>query len=162
MVYHRSFLQSLECIKSFDTSEKYHVEFYVNTVFSLRREDLIRRSCLSVGPAAINFLIFQKRGFEIMISDLSNTTKLTLLESLLREVTAIVRLPNPKLSTAVWLPNTELNSVVRQPDQKFSAVVQLPNPKFSTVVGLPNPKMNILVQLPNTKLGTAVRQPNPK
>ena len=35
------------------------------------------------------------------VSDLSNTTKLTLLESPLREVTAIVQLPNPKLSTVV-------------------------------------------------------------
>ena len=60
--------------------------------FSLRRGDLIRRSCTSVGrsvrPSVIDFLIFQKRGFESIISDLSNTTKLTLLESLLREVTA--------------------------------------------------------------------------
>ena len=55
----------------------------------------------SVGLSVIDFLIFQKRCFESIISDLSNTTKLTLLESLLREVTAIVRLPNPKLSTVV-------------------------------------------------------------
>ena len=71
------------------------------TFFSLRQGDLIQRSCRSVNPSVIDFLIFQKRGFESIISDLSNTTKLTLLESLLREVTAIVRLPNPKLSTVV-------------------------------------------------------------
>ena len=69
--------------------------------FSLRLGDLIGRWCLSVGQSVIDFVIFPKRGFESIISDLSNTTKLTLLESLLREVTAIVRLPNPKLSTVV-------------------------------------------------------------
>ena len=52
------------------------------------------------------------------------TTKLTLLESVLREVTAIVRLPNPKLSTVVWLSNPELNTVVWLPNWKPSAVVQ--------------------------------------
>ena len=56
---------------------------------------------MSVGLSVIDFLIFKKRGFESIIGDLSNMTKLTLLESLLREVTAIVRLPNPKLSTVV-------------------------------------------------------------
>ena len=55
----------------------------------------------SVGPSVIDFLIFHKIGSEIIISDLSNTTKLTLLESLLQEVTAIVQLPNPKFSTVV-------------------------------------------------------------
>ena len=39
----------------------------------------------------------------------------------LREVMAIVRLPNPKLSTVVGLPNPKMNTVVR-----------LPNPKLST------------------------------
>ena len=38
---------------------------------------------------------------EFIENNLSNTTKLTLLESLLGEVTAIVRLPNPKLSTVL-------------------------------------------------------------
>ena len=46
--------------------------------------------CRSVGRlvslSVIDFLIFQKRGFESIISDLSNATKLTLLDSLLREV----------------------------------------------------------------------------
>ena len=51
--------------------------------------------------SVIDFLIFQKRGFESIISDLSNTTKLTLLESLLQEVAAIVQLPNAKLTTVV-------------------------------------------------------------
>ena len=87
-------------------------------------------------------------------SNLSNTTKLTLLDSLL------VWLPNPKLSTVVWLPNPELNFVVRLPNQKFSALVRLP--KFSNVVGLPNPKMNTVVRLPNAKLSTVVRIPNHK
>ena len=137
-----------------------HFEFFF--IFSLRWGDLIRRSCRSVGPFVIDFLIFQKRGFESIISDLSNTTKLPLLESLLREVTAIVCLPNPKLSTVVWLSNPELNTVVRLLNRKSSAVVWLPNPKFSTVVGLHNPKMNIPVHLPNPKLGTAVWQPNRK
>ena len=41
-------------------------------------------------------------------------TKLTLLESLLREVTAIVQVPNIKLSTVVGLPNQKSNSVARQ------------------------------------------------
>ena len=86
-------------------------------------------------------------------------TKLTLLESLLREVTAIVRLPNPKLSTVVWLPNPELNTVVRQPNRKSSAVVRLQNPKFSTVVGLPNPKMN---SSPTTQPKVEYCSPNTK
>ena len=98
--------------------------------FSLRRGDLIRRCCPSVGWSVLNFLIFcrvrspdfrmvshfqspdrrlnmqalsvcrlvrlsvldfvifQKRGFEIINLTLSNTTKLILLDSLLQEVTA--------------------------------------------------------------------------
>ena len=79
---------------------------YVSTLvllvfISLRRGDLIRRCCPSVGWSVLDFVIFQKRGFESINSKLSNTTKLTLLDTLLQEVTAIVRLPNPKLSTMV-------------------------------------------------------------
>ena len=55
--------------------------------------------CLSVGQSIIDFLIFQKRGFESTHSNLSHTTKFVLLDSLLQDVTAIFRLPNPKLST---------------------------------------------------------------
>ena len=134
--------------------------------FSLRLGDLIRRCCSSVGwsvgRSVLDFVIFPKRGFETIISDLSNTTKLTLLESLLQEVAAIVQLPNAKLTTVVWLPNPKSNSVIRLPNRKFSAIVRLPNPKFSTVVGLPNPKMNTVVWLYNPKLSTVIRLPNPK
>ena len=119
----------------------------------------LRRSCPSVGPSVIDLLIFQKRGFESKISDFSNTIKLTLLESLLREFTAIVRLSNPKLSTVVWLPIPEFNTVVRQPNRKSSAVVRLQNPKFSTVVGLPNPKMN---SSPTTQPKVEYCSPNTK
>ena len=41
--------------------------------------------CWSVCRSVINFLIFQKRGFESTNSILSNTTKLILLDSLLQE-----------------------------------------------------------------------------
>ena len=56
--------------------------FYL--IFSLRRGDLIGRSCLSV---CHSFLIFQKRGFEQTNIILSNTTKLILLDSLRQEFT---------------------------------------------------------------------------
>ena len=46
--------------------------------------------CLSVGSSVslsvLDFVIFQKRGFESAISNLPNTTKLILLDSLLQEV----------------------------------------------------------------------------
>ena len=48
-------------------------------VFSLQQGDLIGRSCL---------LFFQKRGYKSASSNLSNTTKFKLLDSLLQEVTA--------------------------------------------------------------------------
>ena len=104
---------------------------------------------LSVGQSVRHwFCNLKKKG-------LSNMTKFILLDSLLQEVTAIVRLPNPKLSTVVWLPNLELNFVVRLPNQ-------IRVPKFSSVVGLPNRKMTIIVRLPNPKMSTAVWLPNPK
>ena len=55
---------------------------------------------LSVRPSVIEFLNFQKRGFESTNRNLSNTTKFILLDSPLQKVTtAIVGLTNPKLST---------------------------------------------------------------
>ena len=57
--------------------------------------------CWSVCRSVINFLIFQKRGFESTNSNLSNTTKFILLDSLFQEITSIVRLPNPMFSTIV-------------------------------------------------------------
>ena len=133
--------------------------FFLFILFSLRQGDLIRRSCRSVGPQFCNF---SKRGFESKNSNLSNTTKLILLDSLLQEVTAIVRLPNPKFSTVVRLPNPESNSVVWLHNWKFSAVVRLQNPKLSAVVRLPNSKMNTVVRLPNPSLSTVVWLRNPK
>ena len=62
---------------------------YCIALFSLRQGDLIRRCCPSVGrsvASVLDFVIFQKRGFEITNLNLSNTTKLTLLESLPQEV----------------------------------------------------------------------------
>ena len=73
----------------------------LNCFFSLRRGDLISRSCLFVimsvclyvlmyvhMSVCYSFLIFQKRGFESANSNLSNTTKLTLHDLLLQEFTA--------------------------------------------------------------------------
>ena len=119
------------------------IQFQPNILifFSLRPGDLIWRSCRSVRPSVIDFLIFQQRGFESIISDLSNKTKLTLLESLLREATTIVRLPNPKLSTVVWLPNPELNTVVRLPNRKSSALVRLQNPKYCSRLTQPKDEL---------------------
>ena len=54
--------------------------------FSLRRGDLIRRCCRSVRRSVLNFVIFQKVRFREEYSNLSNTTKLTLLESLPQEI----------------------------------------------------------------------------
>ena len=66
-----------------------------------------------------------------MISDLSKVKYYSpntkpKVESLLQEVTAVVRLPNPKLSTVVGLPNPMMNTVVRLPNPKLSTVVQIP------------------------------------
>ena len=113
----RSICDKLVFIVETDFSISVFEAFFLpnNQLFSLRRGDLIRRSCWSVRPSVrpsvIDFLIFQKRGFESMISDLSNTTKLKLLESLLPKVTAIVRLPNPKLITVVWLPHPKFKTM---------------------------------------------------
>ena len=150
-----------------------YLEVYIplSHIFSLRRGDLIRRSCPSVcwsirrlvrplvgqsfrpsvRQSVIDFLIFQKRGFESTNSNLSNTTKFILIDSLIQEVTAIVRLPNPTFSTIVRLPNPELNSVLQLPNRKFSALVRLPNPELSSVLRLPNQKFSALVRLPNPK-----------
>ena len=51
--------------------------------FSIRKETWYGISCLSV---CHTFLIFQIRGFEILNNDLSYTTKLILIDSLLLEV----------------------------------------------------------------------------
>ena len=40
-----------------------------------------------VGLSVLNFVIFQKRGFQIINLKLSNMIKLTLLDSLLQEIT---------------------------------------------------------------------------
>ena len=49
----------------------------------------VRRSVgRSVGRSVLNFVIFQKVRFREEYSNLSNTTKLTLLDSLLQEFTA--------------------------------------------------------------------------
>ena len=63
-----------------------------DAVSAFRQGDLISRPCLSICLyvriyVCLSFLIFQKRGFEIANSNLSNTTKLILLDSLLQEVT---------------------------------------------------------------------------
>ena len=50
--------------------------------FSVQRGDLIFSCCPSVCLSVLNFVIFQKRGLDNTNSNLSNTTKLTLLYSL--------------------------------------------------------------------------------
>ena len=59
------------------------------SIFSLRREDLIHGSCYLYVCSSVchAFPIFQKRGFKIINIDVSNTTKLIMLDVLLREVT---------------------------------------------------------------------------
>ena len=52
------------------------------------RPSICRSVGSSVGWFVTDFLIFQKRGFEGTNSNLSNTTKFILLDSLLEEVTA--------------------------------------------------------------------------
>ena len=64
--------------------------------FSLRWGDSLQRFCLSICPSiclpfcmsiCYTLIIFQKRGLETVNINLSNKTKLTLLDSLLQEVT---------------------------------------------------------------------------
>ena len=63
---------------------------YLNVDFclvSLWRGDLTHVSAVRL--SVLDFVIFQKRGFEIINLNLSNTTKLILLDSLLQEVTMV-------------------------------------------------------------------------
>ena len=68
------------------------LKFWGQKIFSLRRGDLIGRSCLSVGLSVclsgLFFLIFQKRCFEIINLNLSNSTKLIVFDSLLHDIKA--------------------------------------------------------------------------
>ena len=66
----------------------YQKSYVSCVIFSLRRGNLIQRSCQSVGRSVRHqFANFQKRDFDSINSNLSDMTKFILLDSLLQDVT---------------------------------------------------------------------------